>query len=863
MRVALAGNPNSGKTTLFNALTGSNQYVGNWPGVTVEKKGGKLKADKSIEITDLPGIYSLSPYTLEEVVARNFLIQEKPDAILNIVDGSNLERNLYLTTQLLEMGVPVVVAVNMMDVVRKRGDEIHADQLAKELGCNVVEISALKNEGIDEVVNCLKTIGSAAAPTPITFSAVVEEAISTIEGRLPSSVPTNLKRFYAIKLLEKDSKIAAALEGAPDVSDVVAKVEKESDDDTESVIINDRYSYISTIIDHCRSKNMASQLTTSDKIDRVVTNRILALPIFVVVMFLVYYISVSTVGTIATDWANDGVFGDGWYLGSGQEQFDEVSEEFESAQESVDAFEATAEEEDLDPASETFIEDAEAAGLTATYESYDDETGENETVEVDVDAYQEALDVLAPYQGDQNAIAAFEAAAIEEGLDPESEDFADEAADAGIIATYVDENGETQEVDADTYAEEVEGSEPDPTEYGMWVPGIPVLVEQGLDSIGCADWLKALILDGIVAGVGAVLGFVPQMLVLFLLLAFLESCGYMARIAFILDRVFRRFGLSGKSFVPILIGTGCGVPGIMSSRTIENQNDRRMTVMTTTFIPCGAKLPIIALFAGAVFGGEWWVAPSAYFLGIIAILCSGVILKKTRFFAGDPAPFVMELPAYHLPTIGAVLRSMWERAWSFIKKAGTIILVACILIWFISSYGFVDGVFQAVEDQNDSILAIIGGAICWIFAPQGFGDWQAASATITGLIAKENVVSTFGILYDGDAGWYANVQAAFTYASGYAFLAFNLLCAPCFAAMGAIKREMNNTKWFFAAIGYQCGIAWVVSLWIYQFAGLAVGEVSFNVFTVLAIATFIAFLWLLFRPNKWQGKAAVRAVDEA
>lgn len=863
MRVALAGNPNSGKTTLFNALTGSNQYVGNWPGVTVEKKGGKLKADKSIEITDLPGIYSLSPYTLEEVVARNFLIQEKPDAILNIVDGSNLERNLYLTTQLLEMGVPVVVAVNMMDVVRKRGDEIHAEQLAKELGCNVVEISALKNEGIDEVVNCLKTIGSASAPTPITFSAVAEEAISTIEGRLPSSVPANLKRFYAIKLLEKDSKIASALEGAPDVSDVVAKVEKESDDDTESVIINDRYSYISTIIDHCRSKNMASQLTTSDKIDRVVTNRILALPIFVVVMFLVYYISVSTVGSVATDWANDGVFGDGWYLGTGQEQFDEVSEEFEGAQESVDAFEAAAEEEGLDPASETFVEDAEAAGLTATYESYDDESGENETVEVDSDAYQEALDVLAPYQGDQNAIAAFEAAAIEEGLDPESEDFVDEAADAGIMATYVDEDGETQEVDADTYAEELEGSEPDPAEYGMWVPGIPVLAEQGLDSIGCADWLKALILDGIIAGVGAVLGFVPQMLVLFLLLAFLESCGYMARIAFILDRVFRRFGLSGKSFVPILIGTGCGVPGIMSSRTIENQNDRRMTVMTTTFIPCGAKLPIIALFAGAVYGGEWWVAPSAYFLGIIAILCSGVILKKTRFFAGDPAPFVMELPAYHLPTIGAVLRSMWERAWSFIKKAGTIILVACILIWFISSYGFVDGVFQAVEDQNDSILAIIGGAICWIFAPQGFGDWQAASATITGLIAKENVVSTFGILYDGDAGWYANVQAAFTYASGYAFLAFNLLCAPCFAAMGAIKREMNNTKWFFAAIGYQCGIAWVVSLWIYQFAGMVVGEVSFNVFTVLAIATFIAFLWLLFRPNKWQGKAAVRAVDEA
>ena len=863
MRVALAGNPNSGKTTLFNALTGSNQYVGNWPGVTVEKKGGKLKEDKSIEITDLPGIYSLSPYTLEEVVARNFLIQEKPDAILNIVDGSNLERNLYLTTQLLEMGVPVVVAVNMMDVVRKRGDEIYADQLAKELGCNVVEISALKNEGIDEVVNCLKTIGSAAAPTPITFSTVAEEGLSTIEDRLPASVPASLKRFYAIKLLEKDEKIAASLEGAPDVSDVISKVEKESDDDTESVIINDRYAHISNIIDRCRTKNTKSQLTTSDKIDRVVTNRILALPIFVVVMFLVYYISVSTVGGIATDWANDGVFGDGWFLGPGQEQFDEVSEEFEGAQSSVEAFEAAAEEADLDPDSDTFIEDAEAAGLTASYESYDDDSGENEKVDVDTEAYQEALDVLAPYKGDQNAIAAFEAAAIEQGLDPESDNFAEEAAEADVTASYVDEDGAVQEVDADKYAEELEGSEPDPTQYGIWVPGIPALAEQGLDSIGCADWLKALILDGIIAGVGAVLGFVPQMLVLFLMLGFLESCGYMARIAFILDRVFRRFGLSGKSFVPILIGTGCGVPGIMSSRTIENQNDRRMTVMTTTFIPCGAKLPIIALFAGAVFGGEWWVAPSAYFLGIIAILCSGIILKKTRFFAGDPAPFVMELPAYHLPTIGAVLRSMWERAWSFIKKAGTIILVAAILIWFISSYGFVDGVFQAVEDQNDSILAVIGGAICWIFAPQGFGDWQAASATITGLIAKENVVSTFGILYDGDAGWYANVQAAFTLASGYAFLAFNLLCAPCFAAMGAIKREMNNTKWFFAAIGYQCGIAWVVSLWIYQFAGLALGEVTFNVFTVIAIAFFIAFLWLLFRPNKWQGKAAVRAVDEA
>ena len=863
MRVALAGNPNSGKTTLFNALTGSNQYVGNWPGVTVEKKGGKLKDDKSIEITDLPGIYSLSPYTLEEVVARNFLIQEKPDAILNIVDGSNLERNLYLTTQLLEMGVPVVVAVNMMDVVRKRGDEIHSDALAKELGCNVVEISALRNEGIDEVVNCLKTIGSAAPATPITFSAPAEEALSGIIERLPSDIPEKLKRFYAIKLLEKDEKIIASLPSAPDVSDIIEKLEKEADDDTESVVINDRYSHISSIIDHCRSKSSSSGMTTSDKIDRVVTNRILALPIFVVVMFLVYYIAVSTVGSVATNWANDGVFGDGWYIGPGQEQLDEANAEYDNAKSSVEAYEAAAKEKGLDPSSETFVQDAKAAGLTASFQSYDDESGENETVEVDAKAYQDAQGVLAPYAGDQKVIDAYEKAATEAGLDPKSDTFADEASKSDIVASYVDDEGQVQEIDYKKYSEELEGSKPDPTKYGFWVPGIPVLVENALDSIQCVDWLKSLILDGIVAGVGAVLGFVPQMLVLFLMLAFLESCGYMSRVAFILDRVFRRFGLSGKSFIPILIGTGCGVPGIMSSRTIENQNDRRMTVMTTTFIPCGAKLPIIALFAGAVYGGEWWVAPSAYFLGIIAILCSGIILKKTRFFAGDPAPFVMELPPYRLPTIGAVLRSMWERAWSFIKKAGTIILVASILIWFISSYGVTSEGLVAVEDQSDSILAVIGGAICWIWAGQGFGDWQAASATITGLIAKENVVSTFGILYSGDAGWYANVQAAFTYCSGYAFLAFNLLCAPCFAAMGAIKREMNNRKWFWAAIGYQCGIAWVVSLWIYQFAGLAMGEVTFNPFTVAAIVLFAAFLWLLFRPNKWQGKAVARSVDEA
>ncbi len=864
MRVALAGNPNSGKTTLFNALTGSNQYVGNWPGVTVEKKEGKLKADKSIEITDLPGIYSLSPYTLEEVVARNFIIEENPDVILNIVDGSNLERNLYLTTQLLEMGLPVIVAINMMDIVRKNGDEIHTEQLEKELGCSIVEISALKNEGIDEIVNCLKTISSAAPATPITFSASTEEAIAEVIKRLPSSIPEKLQRFYAVKLIERDEKIIASMGDAPNVDDIIGKLEEENNDDSESVIINDRYAYITSIIEHCRAKgNKHSEMSTSDKIDQVVTNRFLALPIFIVVMCLVYYISISTVGSLATDWANDGVFGDGWFLGSGQEQFDEDSEAYDEAASSVEAFEEAALAAGLDPESDDFVSQAESVGIIGTYESFDDETGENETVEVDAATYEESLDVLAPYAGDQNAIAAFEAAGVEAGLDPTDDAFVDDAADAGIVATYVSDEGEAAEIDAEGYAEELEGSSPDPTEYGIWVPGIPVLVENALVAVSAADWLQALILDGIVAGVGAVLGFVPQMLVLFFLLAILESCGYMSRIAFILDRVFRRFGLSGKSFIPILVGTGCGVPGVMASRTIENQNDRRMTVMTTTFIPCGAKMPIIALFASAIFGGVWWVAPSAYFLGLATILCSGIILKKTRFFAGDPAPFVMELPPYHMPTVGGVLRSMWERAWSFIKKAGTIILLATILVWFISGYGFVDGVFQAVEDQNDSILAILGGAVCWIFNPLGWGDWQAASATVTGLIAKENVVSTFGVLYaSADTSWYVNLQANYTMVSAYAFMAFNLLCAPCFAAMGAIKREMNNRKWFWAAVGYQCGIAWVVSLWVYQFAGLIVGEVSFNVFTVVAIAFFIAFLWLLFRPNKWQGKKElVRAVE--
>lgn len=814
MRVALVGNPNCGKTTLFNALTGANQYVGNWPGVTVEKKSGKLKADKSVEIVDLPGIYSLSPYTLEEVIARDFLINERPDAILNIIDGTNLERNLYLTTQLLEMGIPTVVAVNMMDVVRKRGDQINVTALEEELSCPVVEISALKNEGVDEVITRLASIPATVGIEAMSYGREVEDAITEIIERMQGSldyaykdlaraeagaidqVPEHLLRFYAIKLLENDEKIRTSLKNPPDVSDIIARIEKHFDDDTESIITNERYTWISSIMHHVRTLGNEDGLTTSDKIDRVVTNRFLALPIFAVVMFLVYYISVSTVGTFATDWANDGVFGDGWFLGPGADEYAEVVEGYETATESIDAFDTAAIEAGLDPESDNFLFEAEQAGIVGTYEAYDDETGENEVVEVDPATYEESLDLVAA---------------------------------AG-------------------------GEAPDPTQYGLWVPGVPVLIGDALASIEAADWLTALILDGIVAGVGAVLGFIPQMLVLFLLLAFLESCGYMSRIAFILDRVFRRFGLSGKSFVPILIGTGCGVPGVMASRTIENQNDRRMTVMTTTFIPCGAKLPIIALFAAAVFGGVWWVAPSAYFLGIAAILCTGIILKKTRFFAGDPAPFIMELPAYHMPTAGAVLRSMWERAWSFIKKAGTIILLACILIWFISSYGVVDGTFMAVEDQNDSILAVLGTLICWIFNPLGWGDWQAASAAVTGLIAKENVVGTLGILYNGDAGWYANVQAAFTPLVAYSFLAFNLLCAPCFAAMGAIKREMNNRKWFWAAIGYQCGLAWVVALWIYQIGGLITGEVAFGPFAVLAILLAIGFIYLLFRKNKYKGK---------
>ena len=871
MRVALVGNPNCGKTTLFNALTGANQYVGNWPGVTVEKKSGKLKADKSIEITDLPGIYSLSPYTLEEVIARDFLIKEHPNAILNIVDGTNLERNLYLSTQLLEMGIPVVVAVNMMDVVRKRGDQINITALEEKLSCPVVEISALKNEGIDQVVNCLKTIPSTVGIEAMAYSREVEDALTEIierfEGSLEYSlkdlkreeegaidqVPEHLQRFYAIKLLENDEKIRESLKNPPDVSDITARIEQHFDDDTESVITNERYTWISSIMHSVRTLGNEDGLTTSDKIDRVVTNRFLALPIFAVVMFLVYYISVSTVGTFATDWANDGVFGDGWFLGAGGDEYAEVVDEFDGASESVAAFDEAAIAEGLDPESDTFLFEAEQAGIVGSYEAYDDETGENELVEVDAAAYEEAKDIIAPYAGDADLIAAFELAASQAGLDPASETFVEDAEAAGITAEYTHVDEETGEnlttiVDAAAYAAEVEGGAPDPTEYGIWVPGLPVIIGDALASIDAADWLTALILDGIVAGVGAVLGFIPQMLVLFLLLAFLESCGYMSRIAFILDRVFRRFGLSGKSFVPILIGTGCGVPGVMASRTIENQNDRRMTVMTTTFIPCGAKLPIIALFAAAVFGGVWWVAPSAYFLGIAAILCTGIILKKTRFFAGDPAPFIMELPAYHMPTVGAVLRSMWERAWSFIKKAGTIILLSTIVVWFTTYFGWVDGTFQMLsEEQIDaSILAKIGNAIAWIFAPLGWGTWQAAVASITGLVAKENIVGTMGILYP--AGW-AEIGAAFTQISGYSFLVFNLLCAPCFAAIGAIKREMNNRKWTWFAIGYQCCFAYVIALMINQFGNAFTG--SLNVIgPIAAIVVLAGMIYMLFKPYK-------------
>ena len=815
IKIALAGNPNSGKTTLFNALTGSNQFVGNWPGVTVEKKEGRLKGDKEVSIIDLPGIYSLSPYTLEEVVARNYLMNERPDAILNIVDGSNIERNLYLTTQLTELGIPVVVAVNMMDVVKKNGDHIDFERLRMELGCEVVAISALKGTGILEAAQRAVAIakGRQGSVPGHRFSFQTEDYLSRIADRIGSSVSPEQKRFYAIKLFERDEKISALLHNLPDVSDVIDEAEHEMDDDTESIITNERYHYISSIINKCYQKRNKSQLTTSDKIDKVVTNRWLALPIFAVVMFIVYFVSVTTVGTWATDWANDGVFGDGWHLfGIGSSAYEESVGEWETEQAKIEAFLAEAEERGID-----------TAGIT------------------------EALKAEEP---DETAM----------------EVFAEEAAAVKAIAEIENEDGEIEEeipVNITAFQRALATQEPDPADFGVWVPGIPVLFEKALEAIGTADWLNHLILDGIVAGVGAVLGFVPQLLVLFLFLAFLEACGYMARIAFIMDRIFRKFGLSGKSFIPMLIGTGCGIPGIMASRTIENDRDRKMTIMTTTFIPCGAKLPIIALIAGALFGGAWWVAPSAYFVGVAAIVISGIILKKTKMFSGDPAPFVMELPSYHMPTAGNVLRSMWERGWSFIKKAGTIILLSTIVLWFLQGFGMEDGSFGLVEDLNNSILAQIGGVIAPLFAPLGWGNWQAAVAAITGLIAKENVVGTFGILYgfaevaeDGVEIW-GTLASSFTAVAAYSFLVFNLLCAPCFAAIGAIKREMNSAKWTWFAIGYQTVFAYAVSLCIYQFGNFFTGG-GFGIGTAVAIIVVVAFVYLLVRPYKESGMLTIK-----
>ena len=832
LTIALAGNPNCGKTTLFNGLTGSNQFVGNWPGVTVEKKEGKLKQHSDVVITDLPGIYSLSPYTLEEVVARNYLLGERPDAILNIIDGTNLERNLYLTTQLTELGIPVVVAVNMMDIVEKNGDKINIEELGRELGCKVVEISALKGRGIMEAAEAAIHAAKNEKTIPQhTFCGPVEHALAHIEELVLHDMPEEQQRWYAIKIFERDSKVLEQLnlseESRAHFEKDIEAAEAEEDDDSESIITNERYIYIASIIKGCYKKVSAGKLTISDKIDRIVTNRILALPIFAVIMFIVYYVSVTTVGTVATDWANDGVFGDGWHLfGIGSSAYSDVADEYNDALTVANGF--------------------------VTYES--EQGVDTSAVEAAMDAESEDYDPEAA----KAALTQF-AATIPAGTEATYE-----VEDEETLATE-DETATVDDLTAAMAVLDQDGYEaPDPANYGVWIPGIPVFVEKALTSIGCADWLSGLILDGIVAGVGAVLGFVPQMLVLFIFLAFLEACGYMARVAFIMDRIFRRFGLSGKSFIPILIGTGCGVPGIMASRTIENEKDRRMTIMTTTFIPCGAKTPFIAMVAGAIFGGAAWVATSAYFLGIAAIICSGVILKKTKIFEGDPAPFVMELPAYHMPTVGTVLRSMWERGWSFIKKAGTIILLSTILVWFLSYFGWADGSFgMLTEDQIDcSILAKVGGAICWIFAPLGFGNWQATVASITGLIAKENIVGTMGILYSGGAGTvYQNMAATFSLASGYAFLAFNLLCAPCFAAMGAIRREMNSTKWFLGAIGYQCGLAYLVGLVIYQISSL-LGGGGFGIGTVAAIVVIVLFFFLLLRPSKKaEIKRSTLAVD--
>ena len=820
IKIALAGNPNCGKTTLFNALTGSNQFVGNWPGVTVEKKEGKLKKHDDVIIMDLPGIYSLSPYTLEEVVARNYLITERPDAILNIIDGTNLERNLYLTTQLTELGIPVVIAINMMDVVRKNGDQINVAELSRELGCEIVEISALKGDGVMQAAEAAVKAAKSGKTIPMhTFSGPVEHAIAHIEEAAVHNMPEEQQRWYAIKIFERDDKVLEKLtipaETMQHIESDIKAAETELDDDAESIITNERYVYIAQIIKGCYKKKNHGQLSASDKIDKIVTNRWLGLPIFAVVMFLVYWVAMVGVGAPATDWANDGLFGDGWHLfGIGTAEYTEVADNYTAAMDAVSGY------YELDTEAENFDADAALADMKAVQPDADSATIEVEDEETlarnEMTVYYDAI----PKDADKKTT---------------------------VPMTYVD---------AVSYLEENGFDEPDPADYGVWVPGIPVLIGNGLEAAGTADWLNGLILDGIVAGVGAVLGFVPQMLVLFLMLAFLEACGYMARIAFVLDRIFRKFGLSGKSFIPMLIGTGCGIPGVMASRTIENERDRRMTIMTTTFIPCGAKVPFISMVAGAIFGGAAWVATSAYFVGMAAIIISGIMLKKTKMFAGDPAPFVMELPAYHWPTVGNVLRSMWERGWSFIKKAGTIILLSTIFVWFTTYFGWVDGTFQMLsEEQIDaSILAKIGNAIAWIFAPLGWGTWQAAVASITGLVAKENIVGTMGILYPD--GW-TEIGAAFTQISGYSFLVFNLLCAPCFAAIGAIKREMNNAKWTWFAIGYQCGFAYVVALMINQFGNAFTG--SLNVLgLIVAIAALALIVYMLFKPYKEATKLSAK-----
>ena len=787
IRIALAGNPNSGKTTLFNALTGSNQFVGNWPGVTVEKKEGKLKKHEGVTITDLPGIYSLSPYTLEEVVARNYLLGERPDAILNIIDGTNLERNLYLTTQLTELGIPVVVAINMMDLVKKNGDKINVEELSRQLGCKVVEISALKGTGVMAAAEAAIDAAKNSKTVPQhTFSGSVEHALAHIEEAAVHNMPEEQQRWYAIKIFERDDKVLSSLnidKGVLEhIENDIKAVETEMDDDAESIITNERYIYIGEVIKACYKKKNHGGLSASDKIDRIVTNRWLGLPIFAAVMFIVYWVAMVGVGAPATDWANDGLFGDGWHLLGIDGGYGDLAEEYGEASLIVDGYDAYIEENG-----------SLAADGTFTYEVEDEET-------------------LAV------------------------------STETATMADYEKAKATIERI----------GEEPDPADYGVWVPGIPVLVGNALEAAGTADWLSGLILDGIVAGVGAVLGFVPQMLVLFLMLAFLEACGYMARIAFVLDRIFRKFGLSGKSFIPMLIGTGCGIPGIMASRTIENERDRRMTIMTTTFIPCGAKVPFIGMIAGALFGGSAWVSTSAYFIGMAAIIISGIMLKKTKMFAGDPAPFVMELPAYHWPTLGNVLRSMWERGWSFIKKAGTIILLSTIFVWFTSRFGWLDGQFGMLEEDqiSASILAKIGNAICWIFAPLGWGNWQATVASITGLVAKENIVGTLGVLYSGGAGTvYDAIAAAFTGITGYSFLVFNLLCAPCFAAIGAIKREMNSPKWTWFAIGYQCGFAYAVALMINQFGGLFTGNANI-IGVIAAVIVLAAIIYMLVRPYK-------------